>query len=46
MAEVTTTVTVKVVKLNEDGSTEDLTGLLGRPCDIRDRKEDNGKLSS
>lgn len=38
MAEVNVNINVNVVKLNKDGSREDLTHLLGRPYNNRERK--------
>lgn len=38
MAKVHTVITVSVVKLNKDGSREDVSHLLDRPCDYKTRK--------
>ena len=38
MAEVNVNVTVNVVRLNKDGSREDLGNLLGRPSDNKKKK--------
>ena len=37
MAEVNVNISVNVVKLNKDGSREDLGSLLDRPCDNNTR---------
>ena len=38
MAEVNVNITVNVVRLNKDGSREDLSSLLGRPSDNKNKK--------
>lgn len=43
MAEVNVNVVVNVLKLNKDGSREDLTHLLGRPFNNKDNKKSHRK---